>query len=303
MARAVRYEKFGGPEVLAVVEVPEPSAGPGQVRVRVRAAALNPVDFKVFHGGLVANAFGVVPPAGVGNDFSGVIDQVGEGVEGWAAGDEVFGSASGTMADFIVVPAEVPFRKPAGLSWEVAGSLGVAARAATASVASLHLTESDTVLVSAAAGGVGVLAAQLALATGARVIGTASEANHEFLASLGVIPVAYGEGLVDRVRAAAPKGLTAVLDNHGLETVEAGLELGVPPVHINTIASLSGPEGINYVGAMNATRQDIERLANLIAEGDLQLPIDSVFPLESAGEAFARLEAGHVRGKIVLTTG
>ncbi|MGB8021369.1 MAG: NADP-dependent oxidoreductase [Candidatus Nanopelagicales bacterium] len=303
MARSVQYEQFGGPEVLEVVEVPEPSAGPGQIRVRVKAAALNPVDYKIFHGGLVANAFGVVPPAGVGNDFSGVIDQVGEDVVGWAVGDEVFGSASDTMADYVVVPAAAPFRKPAGLSWEVAGSLGVVGPAASASVASLHLTESDTVLVSAAAGGVGVLAAQLALATGAKVIGTASEANHEFLSSLGVVPVAYGEGLVDRLRAAAPQGLTAVLDNHGLEAVEAGLELGVPPGRINTIASYNGPEGINFVGGMNASRQDLEVLANLIAEGGLQLPIDSVFPLESAGEAFARLEAGHVRGKVVLTTG
>lgn len=302
MGRAVRYEEFGGPEVLKVVEVPEPSAGPGQVRVRVMAAALNPVDFKVFHGGIVANAFGVVPPAGVGNDFSGVIDQVGEDVAGWAVGDEVFGGATDTMADYVVVPVAALFRKPPELSWEVAGSLGVAARAASASVASLHLTESDTVLISAAAGGVGVLAAQLALADGAKVIGTASEGNHEFLASLGVVPVSYGEGLVDRVRAAAPQGLTAVLDNHGLEAVEAGLELGVPPARINTIASFSGPEGITFVGGMNATTQDVQRLADLITAGRIQLPIDSVFPLEAASEAFARLEAGHARGKIVLTT-
>ena len=302
MARFVRYAEFGGPEVLTVVEGPEPAVGEGQVRVRVKAAGLNPVDYKIFHGGPVAEAFGVVPPSGAGNEYAGVIDLVGDGVTGRAVGDEVFGTGSGTLADYVVVPAEMPYAKPAGLSWEVGGSLGVAGRAACASVASLDLTGSDTVLVSAAAGGVGVLAAQLALAAGATVVGTASEANHAFLASLGVVPVAYGEGLVERLRDAAPQGYTAVLDNHGMETIEAGLALGVPAGRINTVASFGGPEGITFVGAMAATAEDVARLAGMLADGRMQLPIEAAYPLEAVSEAFARLMSGHLRGKIVLTT-
>lgn len=306
MSRFVQYEEFGGPEVLKLIEVDQPDAGPGQVRVRVKVAGLNPVDWKIFTGP-AAPAYGTALPMGIGNDFSGVIDQLGEGVSdsdgGWQLGDEVFGGARNLAgADYIVHDADASLvRKPAGLDFEVAGSLDVAGKTAAASVDSLALTDADTVLVSAAAGGVGVLASQLALRTGATVIGTASENNHEFLRGIGVIPVTYGDGLVDRVRALAPQGITAVLDNQGGPTIAAGVELGVPQARINTIA-YHGSEfaHIAHVGGADAKDGDLARIAQLLADGDIVLPIDSVYPLERAAEAYQHLMTGHLRGKIVL---
>lgn len=302
MSRQVRYQQFGGPEVLEVVDVDEPTAGPGLVRVRVAAAGLNPVDSKIRRGGPVAQAFGVTPPTGIGMDYAGVIDQVGAGVTGWAAGDEVLGWASGTLADHILVPAESLFAKPSSLSWEVAGALGVVARAAAASVASLDLTAADVVLVSAAAGGVGIIACQLALAAGAKVVGTASVANHEYLAELGVVPIAYGEGLVERLRLAAPEGYTAVLDNHGADTIQAGLELGVPADRINSIAVFGGPPGVTFVGGQQATAEDFAKVVAGVADGSIKVPIQAVYPLADVAAAFARLDQGHLLGKIVVTT-
>jgi NADPH:quinone reductase-like Zn-dependent oxidoreductase len=301
MSRAVRYERFGGPEVLNVDQVEPPHPSAGQVRVRTRAAGLNPVDYKIFHGGPAADAYGARVPSGVGNDFSGVIDEIGEGVSRWALGDEVFGGARHfAAADFVVVNADgLLVRKPAGLSFEVAGALTIVGRTAWASVEAVRLTAADTVLVSAAAGGVGVLAAQLAHAKGATVLGTAREGNHAYLRSLGVIPLEYGHGLADRVRAAAPHGVTAVLDNHGSDTVDLALALGVAGGRINTIAA-HGYDGVSTIGGASATTDDLAGVAQLIADGELELPIDSVYPLERAREAYERLEAGHARGKIVL---
>ncbi|KQV05158.1 NADP-dependent oxidoreductase [Leifsonia sp. Root112D2] len=303
MSRFVRYEEFGGPEVLKLIEVQPPTAGPGQVRVHVRVAGLNPVDWKIFTGP-AAPAYGSALPMGIGNDFSGVIDQVGDGVTDWKLGDEVFGGARNLAgADYIVHDADASLvRKPAGLDFDVAGSLDVAGKTAAASVDSLSLTDADTVLVSAAAGGVGVLASQLALRTGATVIGTASESNHDFLRSLGVIPVTYGDGLVDRVRAVAPQGITAVLDNQGGPTIAAGVELGVQQARINTIA-YHGSEfaDVRHVGGAEAKADDLARVAQLLADGEIVLPIDSAYPLERVAEAYERLMTGHLRGKIVLT--
>lgn len=303
MSRFVQYEEFGGPEVLRVVEVDPPEAGPGQVRVRVSVAGINPVDWKIFTGP-AASAYGASVPSGVGNDFAGVIDQVGEGVTTWQPGDEVLGGARNEAeADFVIIGADgLLVRTPTGLDPRVAGALTVVGRTAWASVASLRLTDADTVLISAAAGGVGVLAAQLARRTGATVVGTASEENHEFLRSLGVVPVAYGDGLVERLRAAAPRGFTAVLDNHGAQTIAVGLELGVPEARINTIAyhGTDYPE-VTHVGGAQATNDDLAHVAQLLAQGELVLPIDSEYPLERVAEAYERLMAGHLRGKIVLS--
>jgi NADPH:quinone reductase-like Zn-dependent oxidoreductase len=304
MSRFVQYDEFGDRSNLKVVEVQEPTAGAGQVRVRVKAAGLNPVDYKIFHGGPGAQAYGATVPSGVGNDFAGVVDQVGDGVTEFAVGDKVFGGARNfAEADYVVVPVDAIVPKPEGLSFEVAGSLPVVGRTAWASVASLDLTEDDTVLVSAAAGGVGVLAVQLAVRAGATVVGTASVENHEFLESLGVIPVAYGDGLVERLREAAPGGYTAALDNHGPQTIDVAIELGIPIARINTIAAY-GPaaRGAQGVGGSHATNADLEHMAQLLADAEIVLPIDSVFPLERVVDAYAKLEAGHVRGKIVLVT-
>lgn len=304
MSRYVRYEEFGGPEVLQLVKVEPPRAATGQVRVRVMAAGLNPVDYKIFHGGPAAETYGAHLPSGVGNDFSGVIDEVGEGVTAFEIEDAVLGGARNeAQADFVVLAADGQIvAKPDALEFETAGSLAVAGRTAWATVESLDLTSEDTVLVSAAAGGVGVLAAQLALKKGATVIGTASTSNHEFLRSLGVVPVVYGDGLADRLRESAPQGITAVLDNHGQDTIDVALKLGVPAGRINSIATFGGPEGVTHIGGADATNDDLSHVAQLLADGELVLPIDSVYPLERVAEAYTKLEAGHVRGKIVLVT-
>lgn len=306
MSRYVRVTRFGGPEVLEVVDDVEPHAGVGQVRVRVHYAGLNPVDYKVFGNPQRGAAMGVVPPYTSGNDYAGVVDQVGAEVEGVRLGDAVFGGARHlAQADYVVVDADTVVRKPAGLSMEQAGGLDITGRTAWASVRSMGLTHGDTVLVSAAAGGVGLIAAQLAKRSGATVIGTASERNHEFLRSLGVIPVAYGEGMIDRLRAAAPQGFTAVLDNDGAATIDAALELGVPGERINTIAARDhgAPHGVKGVGGADADNTDLAELAELIAAGEIVSPIDSVHPLEKAREAYEHLMSRHVRGKVLLSTG
>lgn len=302
MARYVRCDEFGGPEVLHIVHDDPPQAAPGEVRVRVHAAGLNPVDWKILRGGPAAASYNAVPPCGNGNDFAGVIDQVSAGVTAFQPGDAVFGGKRMfAQADYLVIDPTRVIRKPAKLSFEQAGALDIAGRAAWASVRSLGLTSDDTVLVSAAAGGVGVLAAQLALRTGATVIGTAGPENHDFLRGLGVIPVAYGEGLVGRVRKVAPR-VTAALDNHGPATIDAALKLGVPGPRINTIAARGHrtDAGITGVGGQAATLDDLAALAELIASGEIVLPIDSVYPLERVREAYEHLMAGHVRGKVVL---
>lgn len=305
MSRFVRFDEFGGPEVLSVIDVEPPRPGPGQVRVQVRVAGLNPVDLKILRGGPAAQAHGARLPSGTGNDFAGIVDEVGEGVTSHRPGDEVFGGARHrAQADFIVIDAELALRKPDSLLIEQAGALDIAGRAAWATVRSAQLTADDTVLISAAAGGVGVLASQLARASGATVIGTASLRNHDFLRSLGVIPVEYGEGLVDRVRDASRRTVTAVLDYHGADTIDAGLALGVPGPRINTIVARghAAERGIAGVGGQAATLGNLLELAELIAGGAVVLPMDSIYPIERVAEAYTRLAQGHTRGKSILVT-
>lgn len=306
MSRFVRFSVFGGPEVLEVVDVAPPHPGPGQVRVATRIAGLNPVDWKILAGGPSTSQHGAFAlPSGNGNDFAGVIDEVGEGVTTLRPGDRVFGGARFfAQADFIVMDADKALPMPAGLEFEVAGALDIAGRAAIASVRAVDTHSGDTVLVSAAAGGVGVIACQLALLAGATVIGSASKENHEFLRGLGVVPVEYGNGLVDAVRAAAPAGLTAALDCHGDATLDAALELGVAPERINTIAARAHAAqldpAIQGIGGQAASPDDLLDLAHQVAAGSVTVPIDSVYPLERVSEAYERQMAGHLRGKIIL---
>ncbi|WP_213814064.1 NADP-dependent oxidoreductase [Glaciihabitans sp. dw_435] len=305
MSRFVRFEQFGGPEVLSVVNVEPPRPGPGQVRVQVRVAGLNPVDHKIFAGGPTAEKHGARLPSGVGNDFSGIVDQVGEGVTSLRPGDAVFGGARHrAQADFVVVDADRVLRKPERLTIEQAGALDISGRAAWATVQAVRVAADDTVLVSAAAGGVGLLACQLALATGATVIGTASLRNHDFLRSIGVVPVEYGEGLAERVRDASRGRVTAVLDYNGAETIDAGLALGVHGSRINTIVARghASEHGIGGVGGQAASLDNLLELAELIAGGSIVLPIDSVFPIQRVAEAYTRLSLGHTRGKSILVT-
>lgn len=303
MPRMVRYERFGGPDVLEVVEVEAPLPGPGQLRVHVQAAGLNPVDAKIFEGTPAAERFGAVPPCGVGHDFAGVVDELGEGVEGFRVGDPVFGGARNrALADYVVADADgILLPTPEGLRVEQAGCLAIAGLTAAGAVAAVDPRPGETVLVSAAAGGVGVLASQLAVRAGATVLGTCGEHNDDFLRSIGVVPVRYGHGLLDRVRELAPGGVDAVLDFHGMDTILLALELEVP--RINSVASRDFAEhGVTSAGRTEASLADLARIAGLVASGELVLPIEAVYPLQRVAEAYERLATGHLRGKIVVVT-
>lgn len=305
MPRAVTFDRFGPTDELQVVTVDPPHPSEGEVRVKVLAAGLNPVDWKILLNPQIAEAYGIGSlPSGNGNDFAGVIDEVGPGVEGWTAGDAVFGGHRfHAQADFAIVPAEKLLRKPEALTWEQAGSLAIAGRTAMAEVRQIAPGSGDTVLVSAAAGGVGVLAAQLAKRAGAQVIGTASEHNHDYLRSLGIVPVAYGDGMLDRLREAAPEGYTAALDHHGRESIDVAIELGIAPYRVNTIADKPYAQsiGASGVGGAEAQPGDLAEVAELIASAEIELPIDSIYPLERVREAYAHLRRGHLRGKVVLS--
>ena len=301
--RRVQYSSIGGPEVLEVVEAENPHPGPGEVRVRVRSAGLNPLDAKLFRGAPTSSGTGATLPSGNGQDFAGDIDELGEGVTGFELGDAVYGQVgSRAQADFVIVAADELSRKPADLPYEVAGSLSVAGRTAYNSVTSLNLGPDDTVFVSAAAGGVGALAAQLALRTGATVIGSAGADNQDYLRSLGVVPVQYGDGLVDALTAVAPDGLTAALDNHGRASVDAALAAGAPAARINSIADYAASKdyGTTAVGGQVLDHAGLDEVARLIADGEVQFPIESVFALEAVSEAYSRLLGSHGPGKIVL---
>lgn len=304
MSRAVVQETFGGTEVLEVRDVPEPHAGPGQVRVRVAAAGLNPVDWIIAGSPDAAAAFGVELPAGFGNDLAGTVDEVGAGITGFAVGDRVYGGARGrAAADFAVIdPAqEQLLHTPDGVDDATASTLQIAGRTADAALVAVAAGDGDTVLIGGAAGGVGVFAVQLARLRGARVIGTGSDASFEFLRELGAEPVAYGEGLADRLRALAPGGVSAAVDLFGTETASAALQLGVPPERIATIAAHDPELRVKAVGGRDAAPDALDRIAALIAAGELTVPIAATFPIERIREAVDLQRGRHVHGKIVVT--
>ena len=289
MSRAVIHEAFGGPDVLELREVPEPHAGPGEVRVRVTAAGLNPMDWGIASRPEAAARFGITVPSGFGSDLAGVIDEVGDGITGFAVGDRVFGGALGrAVADFVVVrpPADSLWHTPEGISDEVASTLPVAGLTAAAALAAIGPRSGDTVLIGGAAGGVGVFAVQLARLAGATVIGTASPGTFEFLRQLGAEPVPYGAGLADRVRALAPGGVTAATDLFGTETAEAALALGVAPERISTIAAGPNPPGgVRATGAIDAAPDAMEQITDAILAGKLTVPIAAAFPVEKIRDA------------------
>lgn len=275
------------------------------MRVRVAAAGLNPIDLGIAQGGLAAERFGVTPPFINGNDFAGVVDEVGDGVTEWKIGDRVYGGARcAAQVDHLVVSEPQTLNPtPDGLDDVSASVLDIAGRTALAGIRALQLDERDTVLVGAAAGGVGTLACQLALRTGATVVGTASPVNHDALRSLGVVPVAYGTGLIDRIALAAPNGVTAVFDAQGRQTIEIGLALGVETSRINSVADRKRAEAIGAVsvGRASTSTWDVRSIAEEIANGSLLIRIDEVFPVDEVQYAYRRLESGHVRGKLALT--
>ncbi|GJF32927.1 oxidoreductase [Kitasatospora sp. NE20-6] len=298
--------EYGGPEVVEHTEVPDPRVGPDSVLVRVRAVGVNPVDRKIREG-LLDGILDVRFPLIMGWDVAGVVQAVGGGVTEFRPGDEVIGYVRkdtvehGTYAELVAAPVRTLARKPAALDWAQAGGLPLAGLTAyQALVRTLRIGPGQTVLVHAAAGGVGSLAVQIATAHGARVIGTASERNHAYLRGLGAEPVAHGDGLVDRVRALAPDGVDAVLDLVGGDALDASAQLVRDPAAVASAADYGvAARGGHYVWARPDTT-DLTELARLADEGRLRVPVASTFPLAQAASAQALNAEGRTRGKIVL---
>ena len=300
MTTAVVFDGYGPPEVLRLAELPDPRPGPGQVRVRVRAAGVQPFDAGVRRGdmaGFVPVAF----PQTLGNEYAGVVDAVGTGVTGVAVGDAVAGSAFlAAYATHLLADAGTVVPRPAGLGFAQAAAFVAAAQTAVGALDELRVTAGDTVLVHAAAGSVGTVAVQEARRRGATVLGTASPGNHDHLRSLGAIPVAYGPGLVDAVRAAAPGGVDAALDGAGAAAIAASVALGVPRERIGTIVDdrAAAEHGARVVRAGRSPARLAAMLA-LAARGELVMPV-ATYPLAEVVAAHRDLETGHVRGKRVL---
>jgi NADPH:quinone reductase-like Zn-dependent oxidoreductase len=302
--KAVRFDEYGTEDVLKVVDVPAPEAGSGQVLVRVKAAGINPGEAKIREG-LLHAMWPATFPSGQGSDLAGVVERLGPDVTGVAEGDEVIGwvDTRSSQAEYALVDAAHLAPKPGSVPWEVAGALPVAGFTAWAAIRAVAAGSGDTVVVSGAAGGVGSIAVQLAKREGATVVGLAGQASHDWLRAHGVIPVAYGEGVVDRIRAAASK-VDAFIDTFGDDYVELALdELGVDPARIDTIVRFDAVEkyGVKAEGnAVGASTEALRELAGLVTRGELEVPIAAAYPLGQVREAYARLATGHVRGKIVL---
>jgi NADPH:quinone reductase-like Zn-dependent oxidoreductase len=305
--KAVRFDKYGGVDVLEVREVEDPVAGPGEVLVAVKAASINPGEIAIREGFLDAR-WPASFPSGEGSDFAGIVDAVGAGVDEFEIGDEVIGwtEQRASQAELVVAPLEHVTAKPAGLSWEVAGALFVAPMAAWASVDAVDLKPGEIVVISAAAGGVGSIAVQLAHAKGATVVGLASERNHQWLRDHGAIPVTYGEGQVERIKQAVGEHLDAFIDTFGGGYVEIAVnELGIPLERINTIADFEAVErlGVSSQGTHAiATREILAELAAMVVAGELEIPIAKTYPLSEVRAAYEELARRDTRGKIVLLT-
>jgi NADPH:quinone reductase-like Zn-dependent oxidoreductase len=303
MMKAVRFSRFGGPEVLQIVDLPDPHPGPGQVRIAVRAAGVNPSDWKKRKG-----LMGGELPQTMGHEAAGVADELGEGVAGVAVGDRVFGlSAEGAaQAELAVLSDYAPI--PRGLDFPGAAALPAAIETATRALDQLGAGAGagSTLLVNGASGSVGSAAVQLAVVRGARVIGTASPANHGYLRSLGAEPVAYGEGMAGRVRALAPGGVDAALDVAGSGVLPELIELAGGAGHVVTVADFGGAQehGVRFSsGDAGRAVHALGEIGELIESGRFWLPVARAFPLAEVAQAHRVSEDGHVRGKLVLLVG
>lgn len=305
--QAITYSQYGAPDALTLSNLPDPKVGPGEVLIRVRSASVNPVDWKVMAGyldGLMQVDFPAIP----GWDVAGVVEAVGLDTPEYAVGDEVIAYArkdwvqQGTFAELVSAPVRTVARKPKSLDWHQAAALPLAGLTAYQLLTRLDTREGDTVLIHAAAGGVGLLAVQIAHAIGARVIGTASEGNHDFLRGLGAEPVTYGDGLTERVRELAPDGVDVVVDLVGgvLETTKAVLAEGGRHGSITdgTVAEAGG-----IAAWVRPDAADLKALADLADAGKLTVPVAEVFALADAAKAFELSQGGHVRGKIAIEVG
>lgn len=300
MTRVVQFSHYGPPEVLEVATVPTPEPGPGDVRIQVRSAGVQPFDCATRRGDFQQwNPLDL--PARLGNEVAGVVDAVGDGVD-LLIGQEVLAYLHLLgYATEVVVRADQTSPKPASMPWDQAGGLTASAQTAYTALDALGVTGADRLLVHAAAGGVGSFAVQLAVIRGATVIGTASEPNHDYLRSLGAIPVSYGPGLADRVRQACPDGITAALDAIGGDALDVSMELLGSPERVVTVADWmkSSQLGIRRVGT-ERSQQKLRDLSGWYDEGLLRVEIAAAYSLDDAAQAHRDVETGHVRGKIVL---
>jgi NADPH:quinone reductase-like Zn-dependent oxidoreductase len=306
MGKAVQFDSYGGIDVLEVRDVPRPTAGAGEVLVEVKAAGINPGEAMIRQG-FLHDRWPAAFPSGQGSDFAGVVAETGPDVGTVVAGEQVIGFSDrrASQAEFVVVPAEQLTYKPDNVTWEAAGALFVAGTTAYAAVRAVALNLGDTVAVAGAAGGVGTIAVQLAKRAGATVLGIAGPSNDDWLTAHGVVPVNYGDGLADRLRDAAPNGqIDAFLDFFGGGYVELAVtELGIDPQRVDTIIDFPAIErfGVKFEGNADAADAKVlAELADLIAAGELELPVAQVYPLDQVKDAFRRLEQRHTRGKIVL---
>lgn len=300
--RAAAFTEFGGPEVLRLMELETPQAGAGQVRIRVKAAGVQPYDCAVRGGWTPPGISGDLPRV-PGNEFAGLVDQVGEGVTGVTVGAEVLGFGQlNCYAEYLVIPADQITPKPESLAWTVAGGFTAGAQTAHIALETLKVGPGDVLLVHGAAGAVGTVAVQLARLWGATVIGTAREENHDYLRGLGALPVAYGDGLADRVRALAPSGVTAALDGAGGDALRVSLELVPDRRRILTLVEHGQAEalGIRVTPALRSAAR-LAELVELHQRGELRLHVRRTFPLDRAADAHREVEAGHGRGKVVIT--
>src|SRR5215211_511259 len=296
--RALQYRAYGGPEVLEWGEAPEPHAGPGQVRITVRAASVNPIDWKAISG-VMAGGEPMQGTGFVGYDAAGVVDEVGEEVTGVSVGDEVFGRGRSTQAEYAVLDAWAA--KAPSIDWAVAAAAGVAGETSERGLRLLDVTAGDTLFVDGGAGGVGAVAVQMALARGAKVIASASEANQDYLRELGATPVVYGQSLAERVRAAAGGPVEAVLDVAGKTPIEELIGLVAEPSQVVTIANYTaGQSGARVTGGADSRPMEALALtAHLLAQNELVIKVQT-FPFDRAAEAYRITQSGHVRGKLVL---
>ena len=304
MPQAVRFDEYGDIDVLEVRDVPRPRPAAGEVLVRVRAAGINPGE-NVIRTGALHESWPATFPSGQGSDLAGVVTEIGSAVRTWSVGDEVIGwvDTRASHAELVAVPAGQLVPRDAAVPWEAGGALFVAGATAHANVRAVGAGPGDTVVVAGAAGGVGSLTVQLLRRAGATVIGLASEANHAWLRDHGVVPVTYGDGVLDRVRAAAPEGVDAFVDNFGDGYVELALELGVAKDRINTIIDFAGAArtGVKSEGmAGSANAEVLAELTKLVAAGDLDVPIAASYPLAEVRTAYRDLMRRRARGKIVL---
>ena len=297
--RALQFSEYGTPEVLTWGDAPLPQAGPGEIRIAVRAASVNPIDWKVL-GGAMSGGQPLAGTGYLGSDAAGVVDEVGEGVSAVFVGDEVFGRGQKTQAECAVLNAWAV--KPPSVDWAVAAAAGVAGEASERGLRLLDVKSGDTIFIDGGAGGVGAVAVQMAVARGAGVIASSSEANHEYLREIGAIPVLYGEGVGGRVRAAAGGRVDAVFDVAGKTPVDQLVSLVSDPSQVVSIANFAASQAGARVTGERADSRPVKALAEvaeLLAQNKLVIKVQT-FPFDRAAEAYRISQDGHVRGKLVL---